>query len=195
MLKILHTSLLFLLSFAFCLPSFASAPNFQIAGIVHDANGAREPNAHVSIKGDAARPALEATTDDQGEFRVQTPGAGTFSVEIFAEGFKLLTVQAVLTPEAPRAQLDLELKVAANTESVVVTADALAAETTSTQLGETLGSQKLVSVPLNGRSFTDLMAVEPGIVPANTAQPSAVVMTGVASTPPSGNANPTWRRT
>ena len=46
------------------------------------------------------------------------------------------------------------------------------------------------SVPLNGRSFTDLMAVQPGIVPVNTAQPGAVIMTGVATTPPSGDANP-----
>ncbi len=66
----------------------------------------------------------------------------------------------------------------------------MAAETTSTQLGETLESKKIESVPLNGRSFTDLMAVQPGIVPVNTAQPGAVIMTGVASTPPSGDANP-----
>ena len=45
-------------------------------------------------------------------------------------------------------------------------------------------------MPLNGRSFTDLMAVQPGIVPQNTAQPGAVIMTGVATTPPSGDANP-----
>ena len=45
-------------------------------------------------------------------------------------------------------------------------------------------------MPLNGRNFTDLMAVQPGIVPVNTAQPGAVIMTGVASTPPSGDANP-----
>jgi hypothetical protein len=66
----------------------------------------------------------------------------------------------------------------------------LAAETTSTQLGETLESKKMEAVPLNGRNFTDLMAVQPGIVPVNTAQPGAVIMTGVASTPPSGGANP-----
>ncbi len=79
---------------------------------------------------------------------------------------------------------------AADATTVEVTADALAAETTSTQLGETLETRKIEAVPVNGRSFTDLMAVQPGIVPANTAQPGAVIMTGVASTPPSGNANP-----
>jgi hypothetical protein len=46
------------------------------------------------------------------------------------------------------------------------------------------------NVPLNGHSFTDLMAVQPGIVPANTAQPGAVIMTCIASTPPSGGDNP-----
>ncbi len=75
-------------------------------------------------------------------------------------------------------------------ETVEVTADSLAAETTSTQLGETLESKKMESVPLNGRNFTDLMAVQPGIVPVNTAQTAAVNMPGVAATPPSGNANP-----
>jgi len=189
-LKILRPVLFCFLFLAAILPCFASDPGFQILGVVHDASGAREANAHVSVQGDASKSALEATTDEQGEFRVQPHGAGAYKVEVFAEGFKLLTARTVLTAEAPRVQLDLELKIAVNTETVLVTADALAAETTSTQLGETLGSQKLVSVPLNGRSFTDLMAVEPGIVPANTAQPGAVVMTGVASTPPSGDANP-----
>ena len=84
----------------------------------------------------------------------------------------------------------MTLAVSGSTESVEVTANALAAETTSTQLGETLETKKIESVPLNGRSFTDLMAVQPGIVPVNTAQPGAVIMTGVATTPPSGDANP-----
>jgi hypothetical protein len=86
--------------------------------------------------------------------------------------------------------LSITLAVEGSTQTVEVTADALAAETTSTQLGESLDTKKIESVPLNGRSFTDLMAVQPGIVPQNTAQPGAVIMTGVASTPPWGDANP-----
>ncbi len=97
---------------------------------------------------------------------------------------------ATVTHSAPVAMLDIELKVATTTQTVEVTADALSAETTSTQLGENLDTRKIESVPLNGRNFTDLMAVQPGIVPENSAQPGAVIMTGVASTPPSGDANP-----
>ena len=45
-------------------------------------------------------------------------------------------------------------------------------------------------MPLNGRSFTDLLAVQPGVVPASSAQSNAVVMSGCTSTPPSGDLNP-----
>jgi hypothetical protein len=96
----------------------------------------------------------------------------------------------VVSAAVPSASLDVALAVAGNSLTVEVTADALAAETTSTQLGEELNAKKMEAVPLNGRSFTDLMAVQPGIVPQNTAQPGAVIMTGVATTPPSGDANP-----
>jgi hypothetical protein len=116
--------------------------------------------------------------------------AGIYQIEVTAEGFKPLTAQAVLTAQTPDAKVDLTLELAEHTETVQVTADALAAETTSTQLGETLESGKIEGVPLNGRNFTDLMAVQPGIVPSNTSQPGAVIMTGVAATPPSGDANP-----
>ena len=60
-------------------------------------------------------------------------------------------------------------------------------EPTDTQLGGALSQREVAAVPVNGRSFTDLLALTPGVVPVNTAQPGAVVMSGVASTPPSGD--------
>jgi len=173
----------------FCAPILAN-PDYTIAGTVHDASGGRIPHAHVVVHGPGPEPAIESTTNDFGEFRFQVGAPGRYLVEIAAEGFAPLSATAELTEAQPIASLDLTLQVAATAQTVEVTADALAAETTSTQLGETLESKKIENVPLNGRSFTDLMAVQPGIVPMNTAQPGAVVMTGVASTAPSGDANP-----
>jgi hypothetical protein len=177
------------------IPIFAApvpaAPPFTISGIVHDASGNRIPHAYVSVSRAGFPTPIDTSANDQGEFLVQTPGPGSYQIEIIAEGFAPLAAKADLSQSQPSAaNLDLTLAVAEHTETVEVTADALAAETTSTQLGETLDTKKMESVPLNGRSFTDLMAVQPGIVPVNTAQPGAVIMTGVASTPPSGNANP-----
>ena len=187
---------LFLLAVFLCgilagaVPLLFADQAFTILGVAHDVSGARIPHAHVVVHIDSSGALLETETGDQGDFRIDVPGAGAYRVEVTAAGFKPLTAQAVLTDRTPVAQLDLNLKIGGHAETVEVTAEALAAETTSTQLGETLDARKMESVPLNGRSFTGLMAVQPGIVPANTAQPGAVIMTGVASTPPSGNVNP-----
>jgi hypothetical protein len=137
-----------------------------------------------------AAPVPSALTDANGEFKLVLPGPGSYQIRVQDEGFAPYTGSATVNDAAAVATLTVVLKVAATTQTVEVTADTLAAETTSTQLGENLDTKKIESVPLNGRNFTDLMAVQPGIVPENTAQPGAVVMTGVATTPPSGDANP-----
>jgi hypothetical protein len=178
---------LFLASFS---PLLIAAPSLTITGVVHDGSGARISHAHILVRQADSELSLQTETSEQGEFQIETPSLGSYRIEITSPGFKLLTAQAVITQDAPVAKLDLTLEIAEHLETLEVTADALAAETTSTQLGETLDTKKMENVPLNGRNFTDLMAVQPGIVPENTAQAGAVIMTGVASTPPSGDANP-----
>ena len=165
-------------------------PTFRISGSTHDATGSVIQGAEVTIRQTPGGSTQTARTDEQGGFQIAVPAAGNYDLEVTAEGFALFQGQAVVSASAPVASVDVTLTVSGKAETVEVTADALATETTSTQLGETMENRKIESVPLNGRNFTDLMAVQPGIVPVNTAQPGAVVMTGVATTPPSGNANP-----
>lgn len=175
-------------------PTLLAGQALTITGTVHDESGARIGHARVTTRmsgvSSGASMVAEAETDEQGQFHLQVAETGVYTVEASAEGFHPAALEAVLNADANSIQLDFLLTVAEHTETVKVTAEALAAETTSTQLGETLSTQKMQSVPLNGRNFTDLMAVQPGIVPSNTGQPGAVIMTGVASTPPSGDANP-----
>jgi hypothetical protein len=175
---------------------------FTISGTVHEQTGSVIPGAGVTVAPASANPAHEEpasaipnasqslVTDAQGSFQVSVPAAGAYTVKVDVPGFAAYTVQASVSADSPSPRLDIALTVSAAAETVEVTANELTAETTSTQLGETLQTKKIESVPLNGRNFTDLMAVQPGIVPANTAQPGAVIMTGVATTPPSGDANP-----
>ena len=111
-------------------------------------------------------------------------------LEVQSNGFIVYRAQIYLTTDSPVASLDVALEIEGVAQTVEVTADALATETSSTQLGESLDTKKIEGVPINGRSFADLMALQPGIVPQNTAQLGEVIMTGVASTPPSGDANP-----
>jgi hypothetical protein len=175
-------------------PFALAAPAYSISGIVHDAGGSRIAHASVRVSRAGTQAPIEGVTDERGEFRVQVSEPGSYRVDVSADGFGPFSTEVDVKEGDAAAgwavSLDLKLAVAENSETIEVTADALAAETTSTQLGESLDAKKIEGVPVNGRSFTDLMAVQPGIVPASTAQPGAVIMTGVASTPPSGDANP-----
>ncbi len=182
---------LILLNICMLSPSFATAQDgATISGVVHDSTGAVIAGALVSVGGQNATGAFSTQTDDQGQFRIGVPSEGVYQVKVEAGGFALYQSELTLSGATRTPDLDIVLKVSGNSQTVEVTADALIAETTSTQLGESLDTKKIEGVPLNGRSFTDLMAVQPGIAPQNTAQPGAVIMTGVASTPPSGDANP-----
>jgi hypothetical protein len=188
-MKSYYTVLVFFILLAY-VPTLKAGLAYSIAGNVHDGSGACISDAQITARFAGTATFVKAVTGEQCAFSISVASPGSYRVEITAEGFKPLVAEAVLTPESPAAQLDLALEIATTAETVEVTANALAAETTSTQLGEILDTRKLEHVPLNGRNFTDLMAVQPGIVPVSTAQPGAVIMTGVASTPPSGNANP-----
>jgi hypothetical protein len=184
---ILLAALLFFVQFS-GLP--ARAADYAIAGVAHDQMGSLVAGAGVDVRLAGSEAVLSSQTDDQGAFRIDVPAPGIYQLTVKGGGFSDFALQVTVTAGEPVANADIALKVEGNSLTVEVTADALAAETTSTQLGEALNTKKIESVPLNGRSFTDLMAVQPGIVPQNTAQPGAVIMTGVASTPPSGDANP-----
>ena len=176
--------------FSFLALATLAAEPYKCSGVVHDSTDAVIPGAAVTLRQPGTDLVYSSRTDEEGAFYVPLPAAGTYQLDINAGGFAPYRTPVVLTSDAPSANLNISLVIQANSQTVEVTADALAAETTSTQLGESLDMKKIEAVPLNGRSFTDLMAVQPGIVPQNTAQPGAVIMTGVASTPPSGDANP-----
>ena len=181
---------IYLLFFLFFTIQANAQSSSLVSGGVHDGSGAMIPGAQVNLLAKGGAASISATTDAEGNFNLAISSAGTYQLEVHATGFKAFTETVTITPGVPTANLSVALVVEGSTQTVEVTADALAAETTSTQLGESLDTKKIESVPLNGRSFTDLMAVQPGIVPQNTSQPGAVVMTGVATTPPSGDANP-----
>ena len=64
--------------------------------------------------------------------------------------------------------LDCQLEVGAISQTVSVTDNTLHVETVSTQSGEVITGREMAAAPLNGRSFTDLLALEPGVAPSTT---------------------------
>ena len=161
----------------------------RFSGVVTDPSGAVLAGAHVTASNPATGLSQSTTTDASGFYEFLLP-AGAYRLQIEATGFEHY-VQSSMTlgPTAP-LRADVTMSMANQAESVEVNALATAVDTTSTQVGEGISEQKMVTVPLNGRSYTDLLALEAGVIPASSAQPNAVVMSGATSTPPSGDLNP-----
>ena len=85
---------------------------------------------------------------------------------------------------------NIELQLGAHNEAITITEAPSEIEAANTQMGETIAGNKMTSMPVNGRSYTDLLALQPGVTPASSKQPNAVVMSGCASAPPSGDLKP-----
>jgi hypothetical protein len=128
-------------------------------------------------------------TGDDGLFSVLVPTAGHYQLRIAARGFKPYLRTGLTLNGTTQHTLNAQLALTSENTTVEVSVDRLQIDLSDTQQGETIAATKMTSVPLNGRSFTDLVGIQPGIVPTSSQQPNAVVMSGVTSTPPSGDLN------
>ncbi len=182
------TSLPPLLAFCFC-TALAQSPRGLLSSTVEDPSGAPVEQAQVSLQ-----PAGTATGSATTPATTQTDAHGAFSLPVLAGQLYTLTIEEAgfgtytATITGGNALPLIKLQVGEHAEQVNVQgSDQASIDLQQTQVGTALGEHQVASVPLNGRSFTDLLAVTPGVVPISSTQSNAVVMSGVASTPPSGN--------
>ena len=161
-----------------------------LRGVVADPTRSAIPGTTVHARCTESGVDLTASTDAEGRFTILKAGAGHYRVTVDQPGFEPYRGQPLEVTTDGELTLDIILTLAAQRETVVVTEAASAVETSDTQMGETLGAKALARIPVNGRSFTDLLALQPGVIPMNTRQPNAVVMSGCTNAPPSGDVNP-----
>jgi len=170
--------------------SIWAAPESSVSGKVTDPSGAVVPGTQVAVSAQGSNLKQTVLTDSEGTYAFTALPPGNYQIEVRQPGFRPL-VQSGVTLESGRTlELDLRLELGEQTTAVTVTESSLRVETADTTLGDKLGSPKISSVPLNGRSYTDLLALQPGVVPASSRQPNAVVMSGCTSNSPSGDLNP-----
>ena len=86
--------------------------------------------------------------------------------------------------------LDATLAVGSASETVSVSDNELHVETIETQLGEVISGRQMTAVPLNGRSYTDLLSLQAGVAPATSISSSTVQDVGATTLSPSGTLNP-----
>lgn len=174
----------------YCATTAFALEGTRITGVVTDPTGAVIPNVTIILKETRTSVTHSATTKGDGTYLFLSIRNGTYQLSVNCTGFENYLQSGIVTGNAEALRIDIQLKLGSQKDTVTVSENSMLVESISTQLGEVVSCQKMTGVPLNGRSFTDLMAIEPGIVPTSSAQSNAVEMTGVTNTPPSGNSNP-----
>ena len=167
----------------------------SISGTLRDQSGAVIPGAKVTLLNLDLATTYRVTTDAQGFYSFPAVPVGRYELTIEAVGFTTQekTGLQVDADSAIRVDETLEVRGQVDTLSVSASAASTATEvdTVETHLGEVVSSREIAALPLNGRSYTDLLPIQPGITPITSLKPNSVIMAGVTGAlSPSGDLNP-----
>src|SRR5712692_6541283 len=163
----------------------------SIQGTLKDPDGLVIVGAMVTVTNEAQGIQNKTVTDDYGVYTFPSLPVGRYDLHFEAPGFKPQNKTGLAVDIDSALTEDATLELAQRAEEVTVAENVVQVETTSTQVGQVVTGRAMTAVALNGRSFTDLLALQPGIVPATTQQPDSIVMAGVTvAIAPSGGLNP-----
>jgi hypothetical protein len=163
----------------------------SISGTVKDPSGSVIPDIAIILRNADTTVQQNAVTNADGFFAFTTVPVGHYDLETFRAGFKPYKRTGIVIDVNTKLEENIALEVGEQSEQVTVSDSAVQVETENTQVGEVVAADVIDSVALNGRSFTDLLALQPGIVPVSTQTPDSVVMAGVTTAIlPSGQLNP-----
>ena len=170
------------------------AAGVPLSGIVTDPSGAAIPALEVSARNEATGAVARTSTDAEGAYAFAALPAGRYTVEVRHAGFTPFTRSGV----DATARLGIVLNLETHSDVVTVSESVTQVQTADTQTGATFSASRMTAIPVNGRSFTDLLALQPGVIPTSSQQPNAVVMAGCTATSPSSEctrcSKPSWKR-
>ena len=139
-----------------------------ISGVVTDPSGAVVPNANVTVTEVATGVSQNVQTGADGAYAFLAVPVGGYQLEVKAGGFETYLRKNITLLTNDKLRFDVVLKVGQVTQQLEVTTSAVHVEAASTQLGDVIGTSSMEALPLNGRQFTNLLGLQPGVVPTNS---------------------------
>jgi Carboxypeptidase regulatory-like domain len=137
----------------------------SISGVVRDRGQAVVTGARVTVTNAQTNLSQTTTSGPDGTYHFLALPAGNYRVSATASGFRTFTATDITLQVNDQLKIDVVLDVGAVNEQVNVSAESVHVETESTQLGDVIDSQKMLTLPLNGRSYLDLLGLQSGVAP------------------------------
>ncbi len=146
------------------LPSLllAQSDNGRVTGTVTDTTGAAIPNAAVTITNVETSAAQNATADASGSFNFPALPRGSYKVTATMAGFDTATQTFDLQVSAVQT-VSFKLAIGGTTQTVEVTSEAPLVDAATSSIGEVIEGRQVTELPLNGRNFTQLALLTPGV--------------------------------
>ncbi len=163
---------------AFFLPiaGHAQVSGATLTGTVTDTTGAVIPNVQISIKNQATGETRNVTVDSKGLYSAPNLLPGVYDVTATAQGFATTVQKSVVLTVGAQQLLNLKLQVGQVSEKIEVTDEAPPVQLTNSTISGVVNQQTVVQLPLNGRDWTQLATLQPGVdsvgsIQANTGSP------------------------
>jgi Carboxypeptidase regulatory-like domain/TonB dependent receptor len=160
------------------------------SGTVKDSSGAVIIKATVTIANVDTGVRQMVRTDARGFYSFSSLPIGHYDLEIASANFGSYRRTNIAIDANSEVTIDAILKPGTRSDVVTVTEDQVHVETTSTQMGEVVTAAQIAAVPLDGRSYTDLLALQPGVAPVTSITSDTVQDVGASVLSPSGDLNP-----
>src|SRR5439155_3375043 len=141
--------------------------NGSIHGTAADSTRAAVPGVAIRVINVDTNQAEQTVTDAVGQFRFLVLPVGRYRLEASLQGFQKFVADDIVLTVNEQHRVDILMQVGSLEQQVEVTANPVQVETTATQLGQVIDSEKIINLPLNGRSYLDLLALQPGVVGTN----------------------------
>lgn len=142
--------------------SASAQQSAAIAGTVTDASGAAVPGATVTVKSVETGATRTLSTDNAGVYRALSLPVGNYQVQVEKQGFKTVVRNGITLVVGQQAELNMQLEVGQVAQAVTVTGEAPLVNTTPASTSGLVGEQQVKDLPLNGRSFDNLVTLNPG---------------------------------
>ncbi len=141
----------------------AQVSGATLAGTVTDSSGAVIPNAQVSITHVATGVTRNVTTGGAGFYTAPNLLPGTYEIRVTAPGFSTQVQKGITLTVGAQQALDIKMQVGQVSQTVEVTTEAPTVELTSSTISAVVNATTVRELPLNGRSWTDLATLQPGV--------------------------------
>ena len=158
-------------------PAWSSVTG-SISGTVKDSSGAVIPNAAVTALNTGTGISQSVEADAVGFYVFPALSVGVYDITIRHAGFKEYRQTGLALDATVALRINATLEVGAVAQEVTVQSATVHVDTTSTQMGEIIGGVKMTTLPLNGRAYTDLLALQPGVVAINAGTYSSQAVSG-----------------